>query len=105
MGAADLGRVGCWEYLDGKDVLRGPFSHVQMREWWGRNMFPKNLRIRAYDAAAASASKRGASDDSGFRKVEEAFADAPEPFAAGFSPRVAQEPEGEWHECGECKRQ
>jgi len=69
-------------------------------------MFPKNLRIRAYDPAAAAASKQwGTGDSISFKPVDEAFADAPEPFAAGWSPRAAQEPEGQWRDCAECGRQ
>merc|ERR1712129_203479 len=104
--AAELGSCGCWEYLDGKEVLRGPFSNWQMREWWARSMFPRTLRIRGYYTSSSrqGKSERDAAGGPEFLRVDEVFAHAPEPFAAGWSPRAAQEPEGEQHDCAECGR-
>lgn len=99
MEAADVGSCGCWEYLDNQDILRGPFSNWQMRQWWQHGMLPADLRIRPFDAATAS--NKVKQED--FNSVQEAFSDAPEPFAAGWSPR-AKEPEGEWHKCAQCNR-
>lgn len=102
--AAASGSCGCWEYLDHKDIRRGPFSNWQMRQWWDRKMFPRDLRIRPYDAAAA-ADSHNPEEDSGppFELVDHVFEDAPSPFAAGFSPRATDQ-QAEWHRCAQCGR-
>mmetsp|Transcript_295 Transcript_295/g.822 ORF Transcript_295/g.822 Transcript_295/m.822 type:complete len:391 (+) Transcript_295:16-1188(+) len=106
--AAQTGSCGCWEYLDNDDVRRGPFSHAQMRQWWELDMFPRDLRIRPYDAAAVVGHKEWevAEDGTGedvFRPVEEVFSNAPAAFAPGWSPRVTDQ-EGEWRKCAQCRR-
>merc|ERR1711918_99370 len=75
-----------------------------MRAWWERKMLPSTLRIRAYDAAATLAEKAGAgSDERSFRLVADVFADAPAPFAPGWSPRVTDH-DTELRKCAECGR-
>mmetsp|Transcript_29927 Transcript_29927/g.93018 ORF Transcript_29927/g.93018 Transcript_29927/m.93018 type:complete len:340 (-) Transcript_29927:208-1227(-) len=102
--AASSGSCGCWEYLDHKDVRRGPFSNWQMRQWWERRMLPTDLRIRPYDAAAI-AERETPEEDFGppFRSVEAVFQDAPSPFAAGFSPRATDQ-EADCKRCAQCGR-
>lgn len=104
--AAEAGSCGCWEYLDGQDVRRGPFSNWQMRQWWDRRMLPPNLLVRPYDALASSADKWASDNDqegAEFRPVEEVFQHAPQPFAPGWSPRTTDQ-DAEWRRCAQCKR-
>mmetsp|Transcript_129476 Transcript_129476/g.360670 ORF Transcript_129476/g.360670 Transcript_129476/m.360670 type:complete len:343 (-) Transcript_129476:196-1224(-) len=102
--AASTGSCGCWEYLDHRDIRRGPFSNWQMRQWWERKMFPPDLRIRPYDAAATVADKEdGEEPGMPFLFVEEVFQDAPSAFAPGFSPR-ATDGEADWKRCSQCGR-
>lgn len=105
--AADSGNIGCWEYLDPEGVLRGPFSHWQMRQWFERKMLPPALRIRPY-VPGGSAPKGGYANKSrsneDFRPVPDVFADAPSPFAPGWSPRATNS-EDQFQVCAECGRQ
>eukprot|EP00927_Polykrikos_kofoidii_P052048 TRINITY_DN45810_c0_g1_i1.p1 TRINITY_DN45810_c0_g1~~TRINITY_DN45810_c0_g1_i1.p1 ORF type:complete len:344 (+),score=62.99 TRINITY_DN45810_c0_g1_i1:97-1128(+) len=111
--AASSGTCGSWQYLDGKGVHRGPFSHGMMRDWWERRMLPTDLKIRPYDPVAVAAEKAALTTTGevampayDFRLVVDVFAAAPAPFAPGWSPRAAkQEAEvGDFNECDQCGR-
>lgn len=97
--AADSGNIGCWEYLDPEGVRRGPFSHWQLRQWFERKMLPLGLRIRPYVPGGYASSSH---ED--FKTVSAVFADAPCPFAPGWSPRATTS-EGQFQVCTECGRQ
>eukprot|EP00929_Paragymnodinium_shiwhaense_P107185 TRINITY_DN7324_c0_g1_i2.p1 TRINITY_DN7324_c0_g1~~TRINITY_DN7324_c0_g1_i2.p1 ORF type:complete len:666 (+),score=142.33 TRINITY_DN7324_c0_g1_i2:98-2095(+) len=42
----DIGDETCWEYLDPKGELRGPFPTSRMIAWYDAKMLPDNLRVR-----------------------------------------------------------
>mmetsp|Transcript_147666 Transcript_147666/g.256299 ORF Transcript_147666/g.256299 Transcript_147666/m.256299 type:complete len:95 (+) Transcript_147666:3-287(+) len=67
-------------------------------------MFPRDLRIRPYDAAATASERDGAENDVEFKWVEEVFKDAPAAFAAGWSPRAGTHLDAQWQKCGQCGR-
>jgi len=102
----DSGNCGSWEYLDKKDVCRGPFSNAMMRQWWELRMLPGSLRIRPYSANGRPAEKDTASSAEVvalFRRVAQVFEDAPAPFAPGWSPRATDQ-ESQWNTCAQCQR-
>lgn len=103
--STDTGSCGSWEYLDNQDTRRGPFSNWQMRQWWEHKLLPPDLRVRPYDAVAAVQGAARTSEVASFRCVSEVFADAPAPFAAGWSPRATcADAQADWHKCEECGR-
>jgi len=99
--AADSGNIGCWEYLDARQTRQGPFSNFQMRQWWEMKMLPPSIRVRPYFADRGS---NGRASEEDYRLAVEVFADAPAPFAPGWSPR-AKTIDGDFQVCAECGRQ
>lgn len=35
-----------WQYMDPHGIVHGPFSSEQMHQWYSKNFFPQNLRMR-----------------------------------------------------------
>lgn len=99
--AADAGNCGCWEYLDPQQICRGPYSNWQMQQWWDHKMLPRELQIRPFQPKTGAGEGDSWED---FRPVMEVFADAPSPFAPGWSPEVTLKGT-EFHRCAQCRRQ
>eukprot|EP00434_Breviolum_minutum_P035156 symbB.v1.2.031119.t1/scaffold3577.1/size53849/8 len=102
--AADAGNCGCWEYLDPRQVCRGPYSNWQMQQWWDHEMLPRDLLIRPFQPKGGGDAEGGDSGpDEEFRPVLEVFAEAPKAFAPGWSPEARKNPT-EFHCCAQCRR-
>mmetsp|Transcript_20420 Transcript_20420/g.47618 ORF Transcript_20420/g.47618 Transcript_20420/m.47618 type:complete len:338 (+) Transcript_20420:62-1075(+) len=109
--AADSGKCGAWEYLDGKGEVRGPFSTWQMRQWWERKMLPPELKVRQFRPNLAKNNNNAGGDGSNTLKEAEPFNlvthlwQAPVPaFAPGLSPRNAGEGRETFTQCQQCNR-